>query len=151
MKENLNNQNIQGTGNRIAEDLRQIKLDRQQIDRRDKQIRFRCDHKDSHGRAALQQDDMGNLVCRICGTKINAKLQNAVEVNRKLQDVINIVECIKLAATPELTPSLAKIEEGIDSLLPLYERIILKGGNKKSKKSNDGGNQRRAAYGQSKL
>lgn len=151
MKENFNNQNIQGTGNRVAEDLRQIKLDRQQIERRDKQIRFRCDHKDSHGRAALQQDENGNLVCRICGTKINAKLQNAVEVDRKLRDVINIVECIKLAANPELTPSLAKIEEGIDSLLPLYERIILKGGNKKSKKNNDNNNQRKAAYGSSKL
>lgn len=151
MSENLNNQNVQGTGNKIAEELRQLKLDKQQMDRRDKQIRFRCDHKDSHGRAALQQDENGNLVCRICGTKINAKLQNAVEVDRKLQEVINIVECIKLAANPELTPSLAKIEEGIDSLLALYERIILKGGNKKAKKNNEAGNQRKASYNSSKL
>lgn len=151
MSENLNNQNVQGTGNKIAEELRQLKLDKQQMDRRDKQIRFRCDHKDSHGRAALQQDENGNLVCRICGTKINAKLQNAVEVDRKLQEVINIVECIKLAANPELTPSLAKIEEGIDSLLALYERIILKGGNKGKKKNNETTNQRKASYNTSKL
>lgn len=149
----FNNNNAQGTGNQIAEELRQMKLDRQQLDRRDKQIRFRCDHKDSHGRPAIQQgQEDGVLVCRICGTKINAKMQNKVEVDRKIRDVINIIESIKIAANPELTPSLAKIEEGVDSLLALYERVILKQGNdRKNNNNNNNGNQRRAAYGTSKL
>ena len=148
-----NNSNVQGTGNQIAEELRQMKLDRQQLDRRDKQIRFRCDHKDSHGRPAIQQgQEDGVLVCRICGTKINAKMQNKVEVDRKIREVINIIESIKIAANPELTPSLAKIEEGVDSLLALYERVILKQGNdRKNNNNNNNGNQRRAAYRTSKL
>ena len=148
-----NNNNVQGTGNQIAEELRQMKLDRQQLDRRDKQIRFRCDHKDSHGRPAIQQgQEDGVLVCRICGTKINAKMQNKVEVDRKIREVINIIESIKIAANPELTPSLAKIEEGVDSLLALYERVILKQGNdRKNNNNNNNGNQRRAAYRTSKL
>lgn len=146
--------NVQGTGNQIAEELRQMKLDRQQLDRRDKQIRFRCDHKDSHGRPAIQQgQEDGTLICRICGTKINAKTQNKVEVDRKIREVINIIECIKIASNPELTPSLAKIEEGVDSLLALYERVILKqGGNKNNNNNNNNnGNQRRANYGASKI
>lgn len=147
------NNNVQGTGNQIAEELRQMKLDRQQLDRRDKQIRFRCDHKDSHGRPAIQQgQEDGTLVCRICGTKINAKTQNKVEVDRKIREVINIIECIKIASNPELTPSLAKIEEGVDSLLALYERVILKqGGNKNNNNHNNNNGQRRANYAVSKL
>ena len=148
-----NNNNVQGTGNQIAEELRQMKIDRQQLDRRDKQIRFRCDHKDSHGRPAIQQgQEDGVLVCRICGTKINAKLQNKVEVDRKIREVINIIESIKIASSPELTPSLAKIEEGVDSLLALYEKVILKPGNSnKNNNHNNNNNQRRANYGVSKL
>ena len=147
-----NNNNAQGTGNQIAQELRELKIDRQQLDRRDKQIRFRCDHKDSHGRPATQpgQED-GTLVCRICGTKINAKMQNKVEVDRKIREVINIIESIKLASNPELTPSLAKIEEGVDSLLALYERVILKQGNVKNNNQQQQQNQRRANYGASKL
>ena len=149
-----NNNNVQGTGNQIAEELRQMKIDRQQLDRRDKQIRFRCDHKDSHGRPAIQQgQEDGVLVCRICGTTINAKLQNKVEVDRKIREVINIIESIKIASSPELTPSLAKIEEGVDSLLALYEKVILKpgNGNKNNNQNNNNNNQRRANYGVSKL
>ena len=149
----FNNNKNQGTGNQIAEELRQMKLDRQQLDRRDKQIRFRCDHKDTHGRPAIQQgQEDGTIVCRICGTKISAKTQNKVEVDRKIREVINIVECIKIASNPELTPSLAKIEEGIDSLVALYERVILKPDNNKNKNNNNNNNnQRRASYGSSKL
>ena len=148
---NSNNQN-QGNGNKVAEELRQLKLDRQQMDRRDRQIRFRCDHKDSHGRPAVQQGhEDGTLVCRICGTKINAKMMDKVEVDRKLREVINIIEAIKIASNSELTPSLAKIEEGVDSLLALYERIILKQGHT-NKNNNNNNNQRRgASYNQSKL
>lgn len=148
----FNNNNNQGNGNQIAQELRDLKLDRQQLDRRDKQIRFRCDHKDSHGRPAIQQgQEDGVLVCRICGTKINAKMQNKVEVDRKIREVINIIESIKLASNPELTPSLAKIEEGVDSLLALYERVILKQGNVKNNNQQQQQNQRRANYGASKL
>ena len=148
----FNNNNNQGNGNQIAQELRDLKLDRQQLDRRDKQIRFRCDHKDSHGRPAIQQgQEDGVLVCRICGTKINAKMQNKVEVDRKIREVINIIESIKLASNPELTPSLAKIEEGVDSLLALYERVILKQGNVKNNNNSNNQNQRRANYGASKL
>jgi hypothetical protein len=53
-----NNNNVngnQGNGNKVAEELRQMKIDRQNLERRDKQIRFRCDHKDGHGRPAVQQ------------------------------------------------------------------------------------------------
>lgn len=147
-----NNNNAQGTGNQIAQELRELKIDRQQLDRRDKQIRFRCDHKDSHGRPATQpgQED-GTLVCRICGTKINAKMQNKVEIDRKIREVLNIIETIKLVANPELTPSLAKIEEGVDSLLALYEKVILKPTNNKPNQQQNQGNQRRANYGASKL
>jgi hypothetical protein len=149
---NNNNQN-QGNGNRIADELRQMKIDRQNLDRRDKQIRFRCDHKDGHGRPAVQQgQEDGVLVCRICGCKINAKMQNKVEVDRKLREVINIIEAIKIASSSDLTPSLAKIEEGVDSLLALYERIILKQGNVNKNNNNNNNNQRRgASYNQSKL
>lgn len=147
-----NNNNAQGTGNQIAQELRELKIDRQQLDRRDKQIRFRCDHKDSHGRPATQpgQED-GTLVCRICGTKINAKMQNKVEIDRKIREVLNIIETIKLVANPELTPSLAKIEEGVDSLLALYEKVILKPTNNNKGQQQNQGNQRKAAYNQSKL
>ena len=149
---NNNNQN-QGNGNRIADELRQMKIDRQNLDRRDKQIRFRCDHKDGHDRPAVQQgQEDGVLVCRICGCKINAKMQNKVEVDRKLREVINIIEAIKIASSSDLTPSLAKIEEGVDSLLALYERIILKQGNVNKNNNNNNNNQRRgASYNQSKL
>ena len=147
-----NNNNAQGTGNQIAQELRELKIDRQQLDRRDKQIRFRCDHKDSHGRPATQQgQEDGVLVCRICGTKINAKMQNKVEIDRKIREVLNIIETIKLVANPELTPSLAKIEEGVDSLLALYEKVILKPTNNKPNQQQNQGNQRRANYGASKL
>lgn len=149
---NNNNQN-QGTGNKVAEELRQAKIERQNLDRRDKQIRFKCDHKDSHGRPAVYpgQED-GTLVCRICGTKINAKMQNKVEVDRKIREVLNIIEAIKIASTSDLTPSLAKIEEGVDSLVALYERIILKQGNVKHNNNNNNNNQRKgASYNQSKL
>lgn len=150
---NNNNNMNQGNGNKVAEELRQAKLERQQLDRRDKMIRFKCDHKDGHGRPAVQQgQEDGTLVCRICGTKINAKMLNKVEVNRKLQEVINIIEAIKIASNPELTPSLAKIEEGVDSLLALYERIILKQGNaNKGNNNNNNNNQRKANYGATKL
>jgi hypothetical protein len=153
LNQNNNMNQNQGNGNKIAEELRQLKLDRQQMDRRDRQIRFRCDHKDGHGRPAVQQgQEDGTLVCRICGTKINAKMLNKVEVDRKLREVINIIESIKLASNPELTPSLAKIEEGVDSLLALYERVILKQGNvNKNNNNNNNNNQRRANYGASKL
>ena len=152
LNNNGNNMN-QGNGGRVAEELRQAKLERQQLDRRDKMIRFRCDHKDSHGRPAVQQgQEDGTLVCRICGTKINAKMMNKVEVDRKLREVINIIEAIKIASNPELTPSLAKIEEGVDSLLALYERIILKQGNVNKQNNNNNNNNRRgASYGASKL
>lgn len=144
--------NIGGTGSRVAEDLRQIKLDRKQLERRDKEIRFKCDHKDNHGRAALQQSqEDGLLVCRICGTRINAKVQNKVEVDRKLQEVINIVECIKLAAGPEVVPALARVEEGVDSLLDLYEKAILKGGQKNKNNNQNNNQQKRANYKASKL
>ena len=148
---NNNNQN-QGHGNQVAEQLRQAKIDRQELDKRDKQIRFRCDHKDSHGRPAVQpgQED-GTLVCRICGTKINARMQNKVEVDRKLREVINIIEAIKIASSPDLTPTLAKIEEGVDSLLAMYERIILKQGNNKRNENNQNDNRRRAGYESNKL
>jgi transcription elongation factor Elf1 len=148
-----NNNQVQGNGNKVAEELRQAKIERQNLDRRDKQIRFRCNHKDAHGRPAVQQgQEDGTLVCRICGTKINAKMQNKVEVDRKLREVINIIEAIKIASSSDLTPSLAKIEEGVDSLLALYERIILKQGNVKNNNNNNNNNQRRgASYNQSKL
>lgn len=147
-----NNNNNNGTGNKVAEELRQMKIDRQNLDRRDKQIRFRCDHKDSHGRPAVQQgQEDGTLVCRICGTKINAKMQNKVEVDRKLREVINIIEAIKIASNSELTASLAKIEEGVDSLLALYERVILKQGNVKNNNNNNNNQRKGASYNQSKL
>ena len=148
-----NNNQVQGNGNKVAEELRQAKIERQNLDRRDKQIRFRCNHKDAHGRPAVQQgQEDGVLVCRICGCKINAKMQNKVEVDRKLREVINIIEAIKIASSSDLTPSLAKIEEGVDSLLALYERIILKQGNVKNNNNNNNNNQRRgASYNQSKL
>ena len=150
---NNNNNMNQGNGNKVAEELRQAKLERQQLDRRDKMIRFKCDHKDGHGRPAVQQgQEDGTLVCRICGTKINAKMLNKVEVDRKIREVINIIEAIKIASNPELTPSLAKIEEGVDSLLALYERIILKQGNaNKGNNNNNNNNQRKANYGAAKL
>ena len=149
---NNGNQN-HGNGGRVAEELRQAKIERQNLDRRDKKIRFGCDHKDSHGRPAVQQgQEDGVLVCRICGTKINCKLMNKVEVDRKLREVIGIIEAIKIASNSDLTPSLAKIEEGVDSLLALYERIILKQGNvNKNQGNNNNGNQRKANYGASKL
>lgn len=147
-----NNNNNNGNGNKVAEELRQMKIDRQNLDRRDKQIRFRCDHKDSHGRPAVQQgQEDGTLVCRICGTKINAKMQNKVEVDRKLREVINIIEAIKIASNSELTNSLAKIEEGVDSLLALYERVILKQGNVKNNNNNNNNQRKGASYNQSKL
>lgn len=147
-----NNNNNNGTGNKVAEELRQMKIDRQNLDRRDKQIRFRCDHKDSHGKPAVHQgQEDGTLVCRICGTKINAKMQNKVEVDRKLREVINIIEAIKIASNSELTASLAKIEEGVDSLLALYERVILKQGNVKNNNNNNNNQRKGASYNQSKL
>ena len=150
---NNNNNMNQGNGNKVAEEIRKAKLERQQLDRRDKMIRFKCDHKDGHGRPAVQQgQEDGTLVCRICGTKINAKMLNKVEVDRKIREVINIIEAIKIASNPELTPSLAKIEEGVDSLLALYERIILKQGNaNKGNNNNNNNNQRKANYGATKL
>ena len=150
---NNNNNRVQGSGNQIADELRALKLDKQQLDKRDKQIRFRCDHKDSHGRPATQQGkEDGTLVCRICGTTINGKMQNKVEVDRKLREVINIIEAIKIASNSDLTPSLAKIEEGVDSLLALYERVILKQGNvNKNNNNNNNNNRRGASYNQSKL
>ena len=79
-------------------------------------------------------------------------MQNKVEVDRKLREVINIIEAIKIASSSDLTPSLAKIEEGVDSLLALYERIILKQGNVNKNNNNNNNNQRRgASYNQSKL
>ena len=150
---NMNRNNNQGTGNRVAEELRQMKLERENLDRRDRRIRFNCDHKDSHGRPAVQQgNEDGVLVCRICGCKINAKMMNKVEVDRKLREVINIIEAIKIASNSDLTPSLAKIEEGVDSLLALYERVILKHGNVNKQNNNNNNNNRRgASYGASKL
>ena len=149
---NNNNNMNQGNGNKVAEELRQAKLERQQLDRRDKMIRFKCDHKDGHGRPAVQQgQEDGTLVCRICGTKINAKMLNKVEVDRKIREVINIIEAIKIASNPELTPSLAKIEEGVDSLLALYERVILKQGNVKNNNNNNNNQRKGASYNQSKL
>ena len=150
---NNQNNNVQGNGNKVAEELRQMKIEKQNLDRRDKQIRFRCDHKDSHGRPAIQQGkEDGELVCRICGTRINAKMQNKVEVDRKLREVINIIESIKLASNSELTSSLAKIEEGVDSLLALYEKVILKPDNNQNRNNNNNNNnQKRASYGSSKL
>jgi hypothetical protein len=50
-----------------------------------------------------------------------------------------------------MTPSLAKIAEGVDSLLALYERIILKQGNVNKNQNQNQNNQRRANYGASKL
>ena len=149
---NMNN-NVQGTGNKVAEELRQMKVERQQLDKRSKQIVFRCDHKDSHGRPAVQPGkEDGTLVCRICGTCINARVQTTVEVDRKIREVINIIESIKIASNSELTASLAKIEEGVDSLLALYEKVILKQGNvNKNKNNNNNNNQRRANYGANKL
>ena len=150
---NMNGNNNQGNGNKVAEELRQMKMERENLDRRDRRIRFNCDHKDSHGRPAVQQGkDDGVLVCRICGTHINCKFQDKVEVNRKLQEVINIIEAIKIASSSDLTPSLAKIEEGVDSLLALYERIILKQGNvNKNNNNNNNNNRKGASYGASKL
>ena len=150
---NNNNNNNRGTGNQIADELRQMKIEKQELDRRDKQIRFRCDHKDSQGRPAIQPGkEDGELVCRICGTRINARMQNKVEVDRKLREVINIIEAIKIASNSDLTPSLAKIEEGVDSLLALYERVILKQGNVNKQNNNNNNNNRRgASYGASKL
>ena len=149
---NQNNNNVQGNGNRVAEELRQMKIEKQNLDRRDRQIRYHCDHKDSHGRPAIQAGkEDGELVCRICGTVINAKMQNKVEVDRKLREVINIIESIKLASSTDLVPSLAKIEEGVDSLLAMYERIILKQGNNKRNENNQNDNRRRAGYGSNKL
>ena len=78
-------------------------------------------------------------------------MQNKVEVDRKLREVINIIEAIKIASNPELTPSLAKIEEGVDSLLALYEKVILKQGNVNKNQNQNQNNQRRAGYGASKL
>ena len=150
---NNNNNNNRGTGNQIADELRQMKIEKQELDRRDKQIRFRCDHKDSQGRPAIQPGkEDGELVCRICGTRINARMQNKVEVDRKLREVINIIESIKLASSTDLVPSLAKIEEGVDSLLALYEKVILKSDNRNNNKNNNNnGNQKKAGYNQSKL
>ena len=152
LNNNNGNQN-QGNGGKIAEELRQAKVERQQLDKRDKQIRFRCDHKDSHGRPAVQQGkEDGTLVCRICGTVINCKMQNKVEVDRKIREIINIIESLKLASNSDITNSLAKIEEGVDSLLALYERIILKQGNvNKNNNNNNNQNKRKANYGASKL
>ena len=46
----------------------------------------------------------------------------------------------------------AKIEEGVDSLLGLYEKVILKGDNRNNNKNNNNNNnQRKASYNQSKL
>ena len=151
---NNQNNNVQGNGNKVAEELRQMKIEKQNLDRRDRQIRYRCDHKDSHGRPAIQAGkEDGELVCRICGTVINAKMQNKVEVDRKLREVINIIESIKLASSTDLVPSLAKIEEGVDSLLALYEKVILKSDNRNNNKNNNNnnGNQKKAGYNQSKL
>ena len=150
---NNQNNNNRGTGNQIADELRQMKIEKQELDRRDKIIRFRCDHKDSQGRPAIQPGkEDGCLVCRICGTVINARMQNKVEVDRKLREVINIIESIKLASNSELTMNLAKIEEGVDSLLSLYERIILKQeGQNKNKGNNNNSNQKKAGYNQSKF
>lgn len=150
---NNQNNNVQGNGNKVAEELRQMKIEKQNLDRRDRQIRYRCDHKDSHGRPAIQAGkEDGELVCRICGTVINAKMQNKVEVDRKLREVINIIEIIKLVANPELTPNLARIEEGVDSLLALYEKVILKAGeNRNNNNNNNNNNTRRASYNQSKM
>ena len=151
---NNNNNQVQGNGNRVAEELRQVKLEKQQMDRRTKQIKFGCDHKDSHGRPALEQGkDDGCLVCRICGTVIDPHMQTLVEVDRKVQELINLIECIKLAGGPELTPSLAKIEEGVDSVVQLYEKVILKKGNRNNnnQNNNNNNNQRRAGYNANKM
>lgn len=149
---NLNNKNVQGNGNNVAQDLREVKQARLNLERRDRQIRFRCDHKDSHGRAAVSQEqETGLLVCRICGTKINAKVMNKIEVDRKVQELLNIIECIKLAGNPELTETLSKIEEGVDAITSLYEKVILKPGNNKKNNNNNNNNQRKASYGKSLL
>jgi uncharacterized Zn finger protein (UPF0148 family) len=151
---NVNNNNQQRNTNNVSEELRQLKLERQNMDRRDRQIRFRCNHKDHQGRPTVQPGkDDGTLVCRTCGTKINVRMQTNVEVDRKIREVINIIESIKLASNADITPQLAKIEEGVDSLLALYEKVILKQGNvnKNNNNNNNGGNNRRAAYGSSKL
>lgn len=147
-----NNNKVQGNGNNVANDLRQIKTEKMNLERRDRQIRFRCDHKDSHGRAAVAVDqETGLLVCRICGTKIDAKVKTKVEVDRKVQELLNIVECIKLAGNPELTITLSKIEEGIDTITGLYEKVILKAGNGNKNKNNHQTNQRKASYNKSML
>lgn len=149
---NLNNKNLQGNGNNVAQDLREVKQARLNLERRDRQIRFRCDHKDSHGRAAVMQEQESKLlVCRICGTKINAKVMNKIEVDRKVQEILNVIECIKLAGNPELTETLSKIEEGVDAITSLYEKVILKPGNNNKKNNNNNNNQRKASYGKSLL
>lgn len=146
------NNNVKGNGNTVAEELRALSLEQKEMERRDKQIRFSCSHKDTNGRSTVRTTEDGYYVCKICNTRINAKVSSLLEVNRKVREVIELIEAIKLAGDQSITPALAKIEEGVDSINSLYEKVVLKAGNKKQNNhNNNGGNQRRAVYKTSKL
>lgn len=153
--ENKNNQvnyNKKGTSEEVSEQLRDYKKQRERILLAEKKTAFHCDHKDRNGRANLSSVGDGVLRCNRCGTEIYTATQTLAEVQRKIDEILNIIELVKLLAEPEYVPGLAKIEEGVDSLSKVYDNIVLKGKKKKGNKhNNNNGNVRRASYNQSKL
>ena len=153
MENNKNQQNYnkKGTSEEVSEQLRDCKKQREKLMMAEKKISFHCDHKDRNGRANLSAIGDGVLRCNRCGTEICTATQTLVEVQRKVDEILNIVELIKLLAEPEYVPGLAKIEEGVDSLTRVYDNIVLKGKKKKGNNNNNNNNIRRASYNQSKL
>ena len=154
----MSNENVQkkynkkGTGDDVAVELRKYKEERRRIEKEERRKTFYCDHKDHRGRAILSPREGGKLECNKCGTVIMPQMQSLADVNRKCDEARNLVECIKISAEPEYVAGLAKIIEGIDSIPELYEKIILKGKNKKRHDNdNDNVNQKTASYKSNKL
>ena len=153
---NQNNQNkkdIKGTANIVAEELRGLGIEKQRLELRAKRKRFLCDHKDDFGRGKLDPMKDGDYKCGKCGTIVDIELQTMDQVDRKIAEVLNIAECIKLMGSPSMVETISKIEEGIDSLSQMYEKVILKGAKNKNRNNNNNNNnnQRRASYKISKL
>ena len=150
--QNNNNQNqkLKGTAEIVSAELKEIAKEREALLRKEKRKKFDCDHKDDYGRGKLEPAGAKGWKCSKCGSFMDITVMTPEEVERKIADVINICDCIKLMGNPELVKMVSTIEEGVDSLSYMYESVVLRN-NKKKKNNNNNVNQRRASYCSSKL
>lgn len=149
--QNNQNQKLKGTAEIVSVELKEIAKEREALLRREKRKKFDCDHKDDYGRSKLEPAGSKGWKCTKCESYVDITVLSIDEVERKLADVINICDCIKLMGNPELVKMVSSIEEGVDSLSYLYESVVLRNGRKKKGNNNNNINQRRASYGSSKL